>query len=226
MKKSNKGYTLVELSISMGILSIVSLLGWVVINTSNQAAQMTNANAAVQSNLRDCFGAISAEVRQAYSERVVDSDMAPDDVTAISVSDDGSSITFQIPQPSETEPVPVASQPITIAWVNEDLSLPTDPGFAKLDPGEDADGDGVLARRLVRTQGNDSRILGASNDLSNVLFELVPSANTASDRLTTLRITLQSAKRFGPDVRWGADEEQNGQALAQSEMVSSIHLEN
>jgi type II secretory pathway pseudopilin PulG len=203
--------------LSVGILSIVSLLGFVVLRSSNESARMTEAQAAVQQNLRNCMAALTAELRAAYTTRVTNSAAWPSNKpAAIAVTNGGKTVTFQKPSPSNTTPIPLASTPITISFQNEDASAYGTSGYARLDSGEDTNGDGVLTRRLVRTQGGSTSVIGASNDLSLVQFTLEPNLNTKSQDKTTLRIRLQSAKRFGA----------NGKYLVRAELESSIHLEN
>ena len=61
-----------------------------------------------------------------------------------------------------------------------------------------------------------TRVLGASNDISDVEFTLLPNQNSDDERLTTLQIRLESVKRYGA----------GRERLVRSELVSSIHLEN
>jgi len=209
--REKSGYTLLEVSIATAILTIVSLLGFIVLRSSTDSANLSRAQGGVQQNLRSVMTSVATEVRSAYTERTVDSLVAPEDAEAITVSDEGRSITFMVPEPDGTHPIPQPSAPITIRYENEDANQ-----NGVLDAGEDADGDGALTRRLVRVQGPDTRTIGASNDISNVQFALLPNREEGDDRLTTLQITLESNRRFGP----------GNERTVRAELESSIHLEN
>ena len=83
------------------------------------------------------------------------------------------------------------TQPISYFFVNEDAD-----GDARLDPGEDADGDGVLSRRMMRQQDingdgdtndpSEVRQVASANDISNVAFAFDGAI---------LTITLTSSKQ-------------------------------
>jgi len=219
MKKQD-GFTLPELLISMSILSIISLLGYVVLVTSTQSANLTTAQSQLQASLRDTMQALSAEVRMAYSQQTVAS-QNPGEVTLpslvgtppIAVGSGGKSITFRVPTATLTSAVPTPSQPITIQLRNEDLGGAAANG--KLDPGEDTNGDGMLNRRLERTQNGVTVPLGAINDLADVEFELLKSEDTGNNNLTILRVRLVASKH------WGLKRQ-----LVNAVLESRLHLEN
>src|SRR5688572_7042865 len=123
MKKED-GFTLVEVTVAAAIFSIVSLLSFVVLRSSAESADLTEAKSLSQGNLRDTITALTAEVRPAFTERLAGTASADATAEPISVSGDGNSITFHVPDPSKgwgSHTVPGASAAITIAYENEDL---------------------------------------------------------------------------------------------------------
>ena len=64
MNMNNQGHTMVEMMVSMAILSIVSLLGFIVLQSSTSSAQLANAKVDVQNNLRDTMAVLTAELRE------------------------------------------------------------------------------------------------------------------------------------------------------------------
>ncbi len=208
-----KGYTLVEVMVSMGILSIISLLGYVAINSSVESAQVTDTKAGVQAGLRDAMNTLVGEVRTAYTNRVIDSDAAPEDVEMITVGEGGTSLVFQVPSVTGESPIPAASSSININWENEDTGGGEANGI--LDAGEDANDDGALTRRLVRTQDATVEYLGSANNISGVLFTLETNDDDDNPQ-TTLRIWLEASKRIGG----------NDGPLVQSVLESTVQLVN
>ena len=194
------GFTMLEVTISMSLLSIVALLGFVVLRGSTESAALTQAKGEVQAGVRDAMTAITAEVRAAYTQRTVDAvpPIAPRDTDSIVVSAAGDEITFQVPVRLDTPEMVRSSTPITIRYENED-TYETGIGFnAILDPGEDLNEDGLLTRRLVRTQNGLSTVLGATNNISGVQFQLLPNQSNRNNQMTTLYIWLEASKRYGP----------------------------
>jgi hypothetical protein len=158
------------------------------------------------------MAAITAEVRQAYTERIFDG-TSPDNVVAITVTPDGKSVSFMVPQPSDASPIPDASPLITIQHDSEDGG--EDPN-ARLDGGEDENGDGALTRRVIRTQGNNVITLGASNDVSDVQFQLLRNPSDDINAFTELRVWLEATKRYGPGEG----------KLVRAELESVVSLQN
>lgn len=188
----SKGFTLLEISLSMAILSIVSLLGFIVVRGSTEQASLSQAKSDVQAGLRGVMSELTGELRTAYTERIEHSLVVPANVEAVVVEDGGQSITYQVPQQVNTPELVTGSDPITIRFVNEDANE-----NGRLDQGEDTDGDGALSRRLVREQGGVTRVVGATNDISAVSFQLLPNRNADDDRLTSLRIWLEASRNYG-----------------------------
>jgi len=190
------GYTLLEVSISMALLGIVSLLSFMALRSSTESASLSQAQAQVQGNLRDAMNEITSAVRQAYSQRTVTvvPPLAPVGAISIQVPTDGRSVSFQVPVPSGTPDMVAVSPRITIRYENEDIAGGTP--NAVLDPGEDTNNDQLLTRRLVWTQAGTTRVVGGANDLSQVQFQLRPSLS-GGNNLTTLYVFLESTKRYG-----------------------------
>lgn len=213
------GYSLIELSISVALLSIVSLLGFMAIASSTGSAALAQAKGDVQGNLRDVMAELTSIVRQAYTQRTVDSvpPMAPPNTASIMLGTSGQvSVIFQVPEPSNAPGMVNSSAPITILYENEDKPDSTGKPNGLLDAGEDTNSDGMLTRRLVLTQGDVTRVIGGANDIGQVQFQLLPSIAAGNNQLTTLRIFLESTKRFG----------QGTGTLMRAQIESTVHLEN
>lgn len=217
MRKSNHGFSLLELSISTALLAIISLLAYYALAGSTESAALAQSKSELQGNLRDTMAIITREVGAAYTERISEGDpqtLPPKLVGPIQVAESGDRITFQVPVP-RAQGLPEASLPITIFHENEDtIGVPN----AVLDPGEDANADGALTRRLVRVQDGVQTPLGAANTISQVRFTLVPNQNALDNTLTTLRIELEASKLHGP----AGDQ----QKLVRGSLSSLVHLHN
>lgn len=213
--KSQAGYSLTEVVIATSILLIISMLTVIVLSSSSEASRLADAQATLQGELRDVMQNISAEVRSAYTTRIVDplNSEIPAGTVAISVAADKHSVTFQRPQAGLTSAIPLPSTPITIALQCEDASL--DNGNAKLDTGEDANADGMLTRRVNRTQSAVSKPLAASNNIANLTFTLMNSQDAGDPIQTTLLVRLVASKLVGAKQR-----------LVKADLESRIHLEN
>jgi prepilin-type N-terminal cleavage/methylation domain-containing protein len=212
----NSGYTLLELVVSAAIFAIVSGISMVALMSATKTASMTEAQAQVQANLRTAMSEMALELRSAYSQRLVDASLAPEDAESIRVSGDGASVTFQIPVLVENQDIVGVSTPITYRFENEDLpEVETGVGNTLLDEGEDANGDGVLTRRMMRVQDGAETIVGLPNEISLVRFSLEP--NPLDGTLTTLRIEIEGAKRYA-----GRSENE----IVRARLESSIRIEN
>lgn len=219
--KNQQGFSLVELVIAMGVLMIVSLLGYIVMASSTESARVADAQAQLQANLRNVMQQISAEVKAAYSERTINpqnpgelpNTQIPASTVALSVGNSGRSISFQRPVASTTNPVPQPAPLITIALQCEDAGFKD--GNATLDAGEDANSDGILTRRMTRTQSATTTPMGAVNDLADVTFTLMASENTNDKNKSTLRVRLVASKLVGIKKR-----------LIKADLEGRIHLEN
>jgi len=208
---SNNGHTMVEVMLAMSILTIVSLLGFLVIQASASSAQLANAKVDVQNNLRDSMAVLATELREGVTAPTTEATGAPPDLFPVAVSNEGKQITFQVPESTTGEELYAYSTPITFWLQNEDAN-----GNGRLDEGEDTNEDGVLTRRIVRTQdGEDTAVAGAQN-IDQATFTLLEHQAGGNDELTTVRITLSGSKRYG------AGEGK----LVSAEMTSNIRLVN
>lgn len=217
MGKRNLGYSMLELTVSTALLSVVSLLAYYALVGATESAALAQGKNELQANLRDTMAVLTREISLAYTERIAEGDpqtLPPGLVGPIEVAESGDQVTFQVPVP-RAQGLPEASTRITIFHENEDtVGEPN----AILDPGEDANADGALTRRLVRVQDGVSTPLGAANTISLVRFTLLPNQSAQDDRLTTLQIDLEASKVFGP-----AGYQQK---LVRGSLSSQIHLNN
>ena len=220
-RTGQQGFTLVELTISCAVLTIVSLLGYIVVASSTESSRVADAQAQLQSNLRDAMQLITSEVKTAYSDRTINpqnpgelpNTSIPTGTKTLTVAATGRSITFQKPIASTANAVPQPSTVITIGLECEDAGFKD--GNATLDSGEDANGDGMLTRRMNRTQDAATKSLGAVNDLADVTFTLMASENTNDKNKSTLRVRLVASKLVGAKKR-----------LIKADLEGRIHLEN
>jgi len=181
IKKQGKGgFTLVELTVSMTILTVVSALMFVVLQSSTSAIGLAEAKETAQASLRDTLGAMTRELQLA--SKTTNPALVPP-LQGLQVVNP-QEIVFQVPVNSFGT---VWSTPITYRFINEDGGTHEGANNGRLDDGEDADGDGALTRRVVRIQDGQERPLAPSNDMSAVQFAL----NATNDVLT---ITLSASK--------------------------------
>ncbi len=185
---TSRGFTLVELVISMAILVIISALGIAALQTSTTSAATAGSKADVQGNIRDALSSMTRELQMA-SKSSDDSLIPPlQDVTVNANPAAGSpmELVFQTPTNGSGRSW---TQPIRYRFVNEDANE-----NGRLDEGEDLDGDGVLSRRILRIQdrnGDGDTIddgerapVGGANDLSAVQF-------TRNGDIVTITLTAE-----------------------------------
>ena len=171
---ASRGFTLVELIISMAILTIISVLGVMALQTSTLSMATAKSKADAQGNVRDALAAMTKEMQMA-SRRADDSlspRLDPITVNPNPAADSPVEIVFQVPADGTGRNW---SRPIRYRYINEDDNV-----NGRLDAGEDTDGDGVLSRRIVRMQDrngdgdaddpDERAAVGGANDLSNVQF--------------------------------------------------------
>ena len=195
---SRNGFTLLELMVSMAILSVVSLLGFIVVRSSYEGQTLIEAQGLVSGDLRAVMAALTSELELAYMEPRRASVLRPEEVENVEVSEDGHTITFYRPVADESPRGYRWEGPIRFTWLSEDLPGTDGEGNAVLDEGEDANGNGVLDRHVLRIQGEDTRVIGAANTISRVEFELLGNEDPADDRLTSLRIRVEASAAHGP----------------------------
>jgi prepilin-type N-terminal cleavage/methylation domain-containing protein len=173
------GFTLVEMTISMAILVVVSLLTFVVTQATTSAIAVSQAKEMAQASVRNALADMTVEV--ALASKKSNTAFVPqlDALTVVSPTE----IVFQVPAGSSGT---IWSAPITYRFINEDVG--PNGGNARLDSDEDTDGDLALSRHIERIQGETRRVMGAANDISNVQFSLNPPTNDV------LTITVSATK--------------------------------
>lgn len=166
------GFTLVELMIATSIFSLLSVALYASISATVEATGTATAESEVNQSLRDVMRDIMSELQLAAAEN--DPTLATPlfGLQVTEVAGVPSSITFQTPTDNSGTNW---TRPITYFFLNEDAD-----GDARLDPGEDANNDGALTRRVMRQQdiNNDGdtndpselRQLASANDISGVQF--------------------------------------------------------
>lgn len=177
--REQRGFTLVELTVSMLLMTIVGLLMFLTISYATSASAVSDAKLEAQSSVRDALSAMAKEVQMAAKKE--NTTITPN-VAALQVVS-ATKIVFQVPTDNLGS---TWSTPITYEFINEDKAT-GGAGNARLDSGEDSNSDKALTRCILRTQGTDKRVLGAANNISNVQFAL----NTTKDALS---ITVTSTK--------------------------------
>lgn len=172
MKRSdnsnNHGFTLMEVTVSVGITAVIGFLMLTVVNSINAAVDLSQTKDSVQASVRDTLTAMTTELEQASKK--TNTALTPA-LAALAVPTT-TSVVFQVPTDNLGQ---TFSQPITYTLVNEDTNR-----NGRMDTGEDANNDRVLTRCIRRTQAGVSRTLGAANDVANVQFAL----NATGDVLT------------------------------------------
>lgn len=197
--RSERGFTLLELMISMAVLSVIAMLGFIVIRSSYESQSLIEAKGVVDRELRDVMAALTAELELAYTDPRLDSVSTPEGVEPVSVSADRRSITFYRPMPDNSPRGYTWAGPITFSLLNEDTRVDEWGGNAKLDDGEDTNDDGMLTRRIVRTQvTGEAQALASANNISDIEFELIQNPNPDDDRFTSLLIRIEASMAYGP----------------------------
>jgi len=182
------GFTLVELMIATTVFSLLSVAIYASISATVEATGTATAESDVQQSLRDVMRDMTSELQLAAA---ANDPTLPNPLLGLQVNDVGgvpSSVTFQTP----TDSTGINwTQPITYTFFNEDAD-----GDARLDAGEDTDGDGALSRRIMRTQdingdgdtGDPSEVrqIAAANDISGVQFVFDGAA---------LQVTIAASKQ-------------------------------
>lgn len=194
-----QGFTLIELMISMVILSIISLLGFIVIRSSYESQSLIEAQGLVNANLRGVMAGLTSELELAYTEPRLQSVQQPAGVEPVAVSNEGRTVTFFRPVADSSPRGYAWRGPITFSLQNEDTPEGTQgEGNALLDPGEDENEDGVLNRRILRTEGAEERTIGGANNISDLQFQLIQNPDPNDNRFTSLQIRLTASVAYGP----------------------------
>ncbi len=202
------GFTLLELVIAMGILSIVTLLMFMATATSTGTVNVADAERAAQQAVRDAMNIITRELELAAREDDTTISPITGGVQGVRVVQNPAlpagriEIVYQTPLAGNNT-TNEFNFPRRIRHINEDLN-----GNLQLDPGEDTNGNGRLDMRLeILRDGdretipitlpdgvfddNERTVIAGANNLETVNF--VVNANGAID------ITLVAAARVGGD---------------------------
>ena len=195
------GFSLVELMIAVAILSIVSVLGWIALQTSTQQTALATAQSAVQQDVRAVAMLIGEEleVASASDRETLDPAVTGVKINAPCKADSGG-LVENGGIPCETEvvveiPPEVDGAPwrkVRIRYVNED-----EDSDGELDSGEDLNYDGRLNRGFFRiedrdgdgsvSQSGDMVLLGATNNIIAGSFTLSVDKQVITVRLTAER---------------------------------------
>ena len=171
---SKNGYSLLELTVAMAVLSAVGLLAMEGVRTSTAALSTTEAMSQAQSCVRDTMRVMCNELQLAAkrSNAALSPPLQPPQITANPVAGSPIDIAFQIPLDLTATRW---SSVIRYRFMYEDTN-----NNGRLDPGEDTDGNGVLTRCILRIQDRngdgdttdpgESTPIGGSNDFRDVTF--------------------------------------------------------
>ncbi len=142
----NRGFTLLELMIAASVLSIVSMLGFIAIQSSTASMAISSAKADVAAELRDTMSALNMQLEYAAKTGNDALDPVLEEVSIVADPEPGIplEIGFQTPLDDTGRNW---SPRVTLQFINEDLN-----GNGLLDGSEDLNDDGTLTRRFVRLQ--------------------------------------------------------------------------
>lgn len=193
-----QGFTLLELLISMAILTVFMLLGGLAVQMSITSVDTAEAAGMVQAEVRNVLQAVSAEL--ALSAKRGNDALTPplQDVTITENPAPNAPIelVFQVPLDDVGR---TWSNPIRYRFVTEDAN-----GNARLDPGEDSNGNGRLDRCIERIQDRNGdgdaddpgerTVLAGANNLNDVRF-----ARVGNEIVVTVEATrLPGRQRIRP----------------------------
>jgi prepilin-type N-terminal cleavage/methylation domain-containing protein len=196
--RNQAGFTLVELSISVTLLVIVSLLGFMASSSSLKSAALTQRMTALQEELRSTMRALSEQVQPAVKRARAGVEL-PSGARELKIVDAANpkAVSFVVPTDMTYT---VFSGVTTIQFETEDLPATGieggQYGNGVLDAGEDTNGDRILNRQLVLIRPDGTRqVLGGSNHLANVTFSLSPDGSMLGVTLTaTIRLETGKSK--------------------------------
>lgn len=169
-----KGFTLLELTVSMGILGVVAMLGMVAVRASASTVATTEALGHVQSCVRDTMRVIQDEL-QMSAKRSNPALTPPLQTAQINVNPAAGApveLVFQTPVDLSGQRW---SRAVRYRFIYEDAN-----NNNRLDPNEDTDRNGILTRCILRMQdrngdgdtldAGESAPIGGSNDFRDVAF--------------------------------------------------------
>ncbi|GMW00047.1 MAG: hypothetical protein AMXMBFR84_11850 [Candidatus Hydrogenedentota bacterium] len=181
------GFTLLELLITVALLAVVSLLGFVAVQSSVASAGTAAAKSDVQQAVRDVMAIMVTELQTAAK---ADNDALNPPLDRLAVTANPAAncpieVSFQVPLDGTARNW---SNRIRFRHYDEDAN-----NNEWLDSGEDVNGDGVLTRciwRMEDTNGDgtpdETREVGGANCISNVQFVL--NGNVLTITLTATQL--------------------------------------
>lgn len=198
--KHNAGYTLLEMSIVLGLVSALFLMSGTVMIKGMQVVATQNAFADVSEALRMSSLTLTSELASA----VLDDVPGVNTVKGLSIGGTkADSLVFQRPLGLDGL---TFSSPVTLRVRNEDTN-----GNLTLDTGEDLDKNGVLDRVLERTedtngdgkfdQPGETRIL--ARNIDSATFDRQPGSHKI-----TVTVNARSSMKIGATARTLAKQAQ------------------
>lgn len=231
MKTHADGFSLMELMIAVAILSIVSLLGWVALQTSTEQTALATAQSSAQQDVRAVAMLLSEEIEVASAE---DRETVAPPVLGLTVNSPcksgplvgnggescKSEVVFEVPP----DVVDAPWRKVRIRYVNEDVD---DDG--ELDSGEDLDENGRLDRGFFRiedrdgdgsiSQSGDVVLLGSTNNIVDASFTLSEDGQVVTITLTAER---EIAGRYTEELATG----EKLPARVQSDLRTDVYMLN
>ena len=194
------GFTLLELSISVALMVVVTLLGFIASSSSAKSADLTRRMTTLQEELRSTMRALSDQVQPAVKAPRTGMLLPQGATQALRIvsTSTPTSITFVVP----TNAAGTAYSGVnTIRFESEDKPatgvVNGQFGNGQLDSGEDTNADGRLNRQLVLIRPDGTRVvLGGSSHLANVAFTLSPDGSMLGVTMTASMRLEQSKTRM------------------------------
>lgn len=176
MKSADAGFTLLELMVSTAIMVVLSSFMAVAVFATSEVSTSSAVESSVQDDVRELLTSMTKELILASAEG---NDAIDPEVLAVAI----------VPDPAENSPIEIQYQVPIDEWgqvwsevrrfrfITEDLN-----NNAKLDDGEDSNGDGILNRSIVQladrngdgdtTDPEDISVVAGSQYISNLQFAL------------------------------------------------------
>ena len=192
MKRSSKGFTLIEILISLAIMGLLSLIVYSGLRTAVHAWQMGKSRLEHQQKLRFLYGKLIEELKSAYAYRV-----KHENTYRLAFIGENDYIEFI----SSSEPM---------------VSLTTPGGMKKIeiyiDNESSTDEEGLVIKESVFNYGEDFFGEEFNEEEDSILYEIDPKAISISFRYfyyPSLRVYDMSGQLEGKWVdKWGGDYEE------------------
>ncbi|MFP6614947.1 MAG: prepilin-type N-terminal cleavage/methylation domain-containing protein, partial [Candidatus Hydrogenedentota bacterium] len=158
------GFTLIELSVSMGLLAVIAVLAFTALGGAARTISTSNAWSESITNVHQVIMTMTSELEMASTDENPVLNVVAITVTLdgepVAAGNPGNEVTFQIPVSVDAQGT-VWSQPIRFTYITED-----DNGNGLLDAGEDDDDNNVLSRRIIRVDTSDdsTTVIGSANN--------------------------------------------------------------